>query len=105
VELVNSDPGGRVDISAEQVWARDLLDANRLYRQAARGTPALAQVLDDLEPVLLEIANSPSRLTAAEFESLRARIEERSLVFKVRVTGAELRARQRSFIRGGDKQS
>ena len=78
VELVNSEPDGRVDISAEQVWARDLLEANRLYRQAAQATPALAQVLDDLEPVLLEIANSPSRLTAAEFETLRDRIEERT---------------------------
>ena len=42
VELVNSEPDGRVDISAEQVWARDLLEANRLHRQAAQATPALA---------------------------------------------------------------
>lgn len=106
VEFVNADGEGRVDISAEQAWARDLLDANRLYRQAARGTgaPALSQVLDDLEPILVEIANSPSRLTSDEFKTLRTRIEERSLVFKVRVTGAELRARQRSLI-PGDKQS
>ncbi|HEX7088376.1 MAG TPA: hypothetical protein VF198_18600, partial [Vicinamibacterales bacterium] len=104
VELVNSDVDGRVDISAEQAWARDLLEANRLYRQAAQGRPALAQVLDDLEPVLIEIANSPPRLTAAEFQSLRDRIEERSLLFKVRVTGAELRERQRTFIRG-EKES
>jgi len=104
VELVNTDVDGRVDISAEQAWARDLLEANRLYRQAAQGRPALAQVLDDLEPVLIEIANSPSRLTAGEFRSLRDRIEERSLLFKVRVTGAELRERQRTFIRG-EKES
>ena len=94
VELVNSEPGRRVDISAEQAWARDLLEANRLYRQAAgMQSPALAQVLEDLEPVLLEIANSPSQLTSDEFESLRGRIEARSLVFKVRVTGADVRAR------------
>lgn len=98
VELVNSQPGGRVDISAEQAWARDLLDANRLYRQAAgRNSPALSQVLEDLEPVLLEIANSPSQLTSDEFETLRERIEARSLVFKVRVTGADVRARQRAL--------
>lgn len=101
VELVNSESGGQVDITAEQAWARDLLDANRLYRQAARGaqSPALSQVLEDLEPVLLEIANSPSRLTSDEFEALRGRIEARSLVFKVRVTGADVRARQRALIR------
>jgi hypothetical protein len=104
VELVNNDVDGRVDISAEQAWARDLLEANRLYRQAASGRPALSQVLEDLEPVLIEIANSPSRLTADEFHALRDRIETRSLLFKVRVTGAELRDRQRTFIRG-EKQS
>ncbi len=36
-EIVNASDGDRVDISAEQAWARDLLDANRLYRQSARG--------------------------------------------------------------------
>ena len=106
VELVNSQPGRRVDISAEQAWARDLLEANRLYRQAAGGqSAALAQVLEDLEPVLLEIANSPSQLTSDEFETLRDRIEARSLVFKVRVTGADLRARERALIDRGESQS
>lgn len=105
VELLNSDPGAQVDISAEQAWARDLLDANRIYRQAAKGAqaPALSQVLEDLEPVLMEIANSPSRLTSEEFEALRARIDERSLVFKVRVTGAGVRARAQALIRGESK--
>jgi len=99
VELVNSEPGQRVDISAEQQWARDLIEANRLYRQTAGGaaSPALAQVLEDLEPVLLEIANSPSRITSEEFEALRTRIESRSLLFKVRVSGADVRARERAL--------
>jgi hypothetical protein len=99
VELVNSTSDRRVDIAAEQAWARDLLEANRLYRQAASGSehPAVSQVLEDLEPVLLEIANSPSRLTSQEFEALRDRIEARSLVFKVRVTGADVRARERAL--------
>lgn len=104
VQLVNADAGARVNITAEQAWARDLLEANRLYRQAASGAdaPALSQVLDDLEPVLLEIANSPSRLTSEEFRALRERIEARSLVFKVRVTGADVRARQRALLRPGE---
>jgi hypothetical protein len=101
VELVNSDPSAQVDISAEQAWARDLLAANRIYRQSAGAEgPALSQVLEDLEPVLMEIANSPSRLTSEQFETLRARIDARSLVFKVRVTGAGVRARAQALIRG-----
>jgi hypothetical protein len=50
--------------------------------------------------VLLEIANSPARLTSDEFEGLRARIDARSLVFKVRVTGANVRARAQALTRG-----
>jgi Putative zinc-finger len=106
VELVNSQPGRRVDISAEQAWARDLLEANRLYRQAAGAqSPALSQVLEDLEPVLLEIANSPGQIPSDEFEALRDRIEARSLVFKVRITGADVRARERALIGRGESQS
>lgn len=105
--LVNQGGNGHVDISAEQTWARDLLEANRLYRQAVGGSasPALAALLDDLEPVLLEIANSTSQLTTDEFLALRDRIEERSLLFKVRATGADVRARERQFIRQGESQS
>lgn len=106
VELINSDPGAQVDISAEQAWARDLLEANRIYRQATRGAqgPALTQVLEDLEPVLMEIANSPSSLTSEQFEALRAHIDARSLVFKVRVTGAGVRQRAQELIRRGESR-
>jgi hypothetical protein len=107
IELVNADDSGAIDISAEQAWARDLLDANRLYRQSARGTasPALVSLLGELEPILLDIVHSPSRLSAEEFQSLRSRIDDRSLVFKVRVTGADVRARQRALIHSGEKSS
>lgn len=107
VALVNQGGEGRVDISAEQAWARDLLEANRLYRQTVGGSasPALAALLDDLEPVLLEIANSPSQLTTDEYLALRERIEERSLLFKVRATGADVRARERRLIHQGESQS
>ena len=106
-EIVNASDGDRVDISAEQAWARDLLDANRLYRQSARGaaSPALSQVLDELEPVLLDIVHSPSVLSADEFQTLRSRIEDRSLVFKLRVTGADVRARQKTLRHPGEKTS
>ena len=107
VELVNTDANSTVDISAEQAWARDLLEANRLYRQSVRGagTPAIASLLDDLEPVLLDIVHSPSTLSADDFHALRTRIEDRSLVFKLRVTGADVRARQRALVHSGEKTS
>jgi hypothetical protein len=104
VELANTHGSGTIDIAAEQAWARDLLDANRLYRQAARAAapPALSEVLDEIEPILLDIVHSPSRLTAGELRALQARIEERSLVFKLRFSGAEMRARQRTVVHSGE---
>ena len=107
VELVNAKSGAAVDITAEQAWARDLLDANRLYRQSARGTtsPALRTLLDELEPVLLDIIHSPGTLSSDEFHALRSRIEDRSLVFKLRVSGADVRARQKTLLHPGEKTS
>ena len=107
VRLVNEDANVSVDISAEQAWARDLLDANRLYRQSVRGTgsPAVGLLLDQLEPVLLDLVHSPARLSTAEFEALRARIDEQSLLFKVRVTSSDVRARERALRRPGVQTS
>ncbi len=107
VELAHTTDEGTVDISAEQAWARQLLDANRLYRQSLQdpASPALSDLLGELEPILLELVNSPSRLSEPELRALQARIEERSLVFKLRVTGAQMRARQRTLFHKGEPTS
>lgn len=91
-ELANSGTDGAVDLSAERRWAQDLLNANRLYRQSARngGRPRIAALLDELEPLLLEIAHGPSEVPADEIEDLRARIEDRSILFKMRVASQRL---------------
>ena len=89
--------GGSVDISSERRTAEDLLDDNRLYRQTARtaGDGALASVLDDLETVLVEIANGPSDISARHLEELQRRIASEGLLFKVRVVGSQVRRRER----------
>jgi hypothetical protein len=96
IELVNSPTGPTVDISGERELARDLVTENRLYRQAAltTGEPGVASVLDDLERVLVEIANSPSTMTEAEFATVRRRIERQGIIFKVRVFGNSVRERE-----------
>ena len=93
--------GGHVDISSERRTAEDLLDDNRLYRQTARtaGDGALASVLDDLERVLVEIANGPSDISARHLEELQRRIEAEGLLFKVRVVGSQVRQRERPAAR------
>ncbi len=93
-EVMNTRAGG--DISSEQRWAEDLIDASRLYRQDAAdvGEHSVAVVLDELERSLLEIVHSPSTTTAATLDQLRQRIDAASLLFKIRVLGDELRQRE-----------
>lgn len=90
-EISNAPDGkGKFDISNEQRMAEDLLDSNRLYRQTANSTgeTAVANVLDDLERMLLEIANGPSQLDPAQLSELRQEIKDRGLLFKIRVIGS-----------------
>lgn len=96
-EVANAETDGAVDLSAERKWAQDLLEANRLYRQITRrgGRPMLSSLLDDLEPFLLELAHSPSEIPAEDLADLRARIEERALLFKMRIASQRLESKPR----------
>jgi hypothetical protein len=100
VELSNAEPVNpkqkQVNISAEQHRAEDLLEENRLYRQTALqdGDAGLANVLDELERVLLDVAHSPEEVTPAQLESIRHKIETQGILFKVRVVSKELEQRQ-----------
>ncbi len=110
VELINSSagtPNKTVDISAEQDWAEELVDANRLYRQTAAGAgkARVASVLDELERTLLEIAHSPSQVSQVELDDLRRRIEARGILFKVRVVGTQLRQQERAAIPEAAKET
>jgi hypothetical protein len=96
-ELSNApDHKGKLDITDERQMASELLDDNRLYRQTARSTgdAAVANVLDDLERVLLEIAHSPNEVSSGQLDDLRQQIESRGLLFKVRVMGSQAREQE-----------
>ena len=53
----------------------------------------MASLLDDLERVLVEIENSPSMLSASDFDTIRRRIESQGIIFKVRVVSSRVRER------------
>lgn len=93
VEFVNVEGDRDVDISSAQTWVEDLLASNRLYRQTAseEGNTAVADLLEELERVLVEIARSPSTISAAELARLHERIDERGILFKVKVLGNRIR--------------
>ena len=98
VELLNGaldDPAG---ITNEQPRARELVVANRLYRLSAAqmGDEVIGETLEDLERVLLEIANAPSDVSPTDLAALRERIESRGLLFRVRVVQSEMQERERN---------
>ena len=104
VELTNSEPkfdrDGRLNIVPEQQRAEELVSENRLYRQTAQftGQTAVAGVLEELERVLLNIAHSPSEISAQELEDLRQRFESEGILFKLRVLRSNVRVQQPATI-------
>jgi len=97
IELANAPDGKTVDISREQQAAQRLLDDNRLYRQTATAVRdgQVADVLDQLERLLVDVAHSPSKISPAELDDIQRRIEAQGLLFKVRVLGTQVRERER----------
>ncbi len=101
-ELSNApEKKGKLDISDERQMAEELLDDNRLYRETARttGDTGVANVLDDLERVLIEIAHSPSEVSSDQLSELQQQIESRGLLFKVRVLGSRVRDEESTPLR------
>jgi hypothetical protein len=102
LEIANADgsAGGGADISGEQKRAEELVDSNRLYRETAAhaGDRGVASLLEELEPILLQIAHSPGQLSPDELQALRQRITSRGILFKVRVMDSAVREREQQAI-------
>ena len=92
VELTNLTPDGNTDISGTRDRAQELLASNRLYRTSAttRGEGDVATLLDELEPVLVQLAHAPSSIGEKELRSIQKRVEAKGLVFKLRVVRADV---------------
>jgi len=104
VELVNAEGGGTtgdtVDISAAREQAADLVSDNRIYRQTAEGAgdARIAEVLDELERVLIEVARSPERVSREDLQTIVDSIDAEGLLFRVRVVGQEVREREEAVV-------
>jgi hypothetical protein len=97
LDLANgaADPA---EIGDEQAWARDLIAANRLYRESATqaGEAEIALVLDDLERGLLDIVHEPTTMTSTQLDELRGRLDGAALLFKLRVLADDLHEREQA---------
>ena len=74
--------------------------SGRLYRVTAQenGDLQLARMLDDLESVLVEVASGPEPVARKDFQSLRTRIGDQNLLFKVRAVSTQIQQRQKRLI-------
>lgn len=90
-EIVNQPADPPELLAEDRQWARALSESNRFFRRAAEraGDRQALALLDELEPVLVELANGEAE-AASDLLEARRRIEERDLLFKVRVLGARL---------------
>ncbi len=109
-ELANSRPAARrrhIDIEAQQADIRDLIEANRLYRASATeaGDRAVADVLDELERLLVEVAHAAPLLTQREADELREQIMGEGILFRVKVTESGVRAREKQLESGKEDTS
>jgi hypothetical protein len=98
VELKHAEPSTEGSMQTE---ARDLLAANRLYRESVKSSdPTLANALDHLERVLIEVSNEPAGLSQARLDELQKEMNTDGLLFEVRV----LRSRVREDAQGDVEQ-
>ncbi|HLJ86766.1 MAG TPA: hypothetical protein VKZ53_08075 [Candidatus Angelobacter sp.] len=106
VEIMNAGAGTGTTFSQEQKQARELLDANRLYRVSAQktGDPEVAQMLDSLERVLAEVANSPSDMVSQDLPVVQRQIQSQDLLFKIRVLGTKVRQEEKPAARNSQNQ-
>jgi len=99
LELANGEGRDPADMRSAQQSAENLVAANRLFRLSASraGEPGVANVLDELERVLLEVARGPAQLGPEQRAQLRRRIESGDILFKVRVLESTMRSREKQL--------
>lgn len=85
-EVMNTRPErGAADLELEKARAASLATDNRLYRATLDPSrdERLIELLEELENVLVEVANGPGRTEATELNSLKRRIEKRGLMLRI----------------------
>jgi hypothetical protein len=97
VELVNADDSGSAAWPVDRAHAADLVAAGRLYRQSVEeiGDTDTRDLLEDVERVLVEVANESPDASSNDLSGVRTRISDQDLIFRLRMATAEMRERER----------
>lgn len=106
IELANANPEAPLDVTAEQARADDLVSESRLYRQTAvrTGDTSVANTLDEVDRVLMDIARGPSELSPADLEGLRERLKAEGILLKIRVLSNNVRSHERPAAKSAAAQ-
>lgn len=94
-QIVLAQVANTGDLAEERDRARELIGANRLLRQTAErlGDRQDATVLENLEHVLLDVANAPDSPSNADTARVQQSIAQNELLFKVRIASTDARNR------------
>jgi hypothetical protein len=105
VEFVSGTDGR--EMASGRARVQDLVAANRLYRRTAlaTGDQGVADVLDELERVLIEIAGTAPEASTDDLDTVRRRIDTRGLLFKVRVMRGQLQERAKEPLRAQGQET
>jgi hypothetical protein len=95
---MNAPEATASDFTFAREAAGDLVASGRLYRATAEqnGNTRLAAMLDDLESVLVDVAKT-DKMNTADLQSLRTRITNSNLLFKVQALANDVRERQKTL--------
>lgn len=80
--LQASDDDVEIDVTYEKAMSRRLLSENVVLRQDAEaaGKFPTKELLKDLEPFLIDIANLPDKTTATQLRELKERVQKTEIV-------------------------
>ena len=105
VEFVSGTDGR--ELASGRARVQELVAANRLYRRTAlaTGDQGVADVLDELERVLIEIAGTAPDASTDDLDVVRRRIDTRGLLFKVRVMREQLQERAKEPVKAQGQET
>ena len=86
------EPGVAAEISYERSRAQQLVYQNMILRREAdtAGDVQVSSLLENLEPILIDIANLPEKPDQDDVDVIRQRVERKNIVPLLRVTSTTL---------------
>lgn len=87
-QVSNSDVSNVTQFEQRRQMIADMVALNRIYRRIAEANEdkQLAEMLGQMEQILLSLKNAPSSQDEKGWNNLRSRIDDTDLLFKLRVT-------------------